>query len=223
MINSLTREQLNQARVGRDLLPIGRLMRFVAGAMFIVAAILTGFHLLGSPEQVGVAIAAFVVSALAYTAVTWLVGDQLFERVGPWLSAIVLVAPATLILTFTPSAAILGYDVFLGVSMLVQAAIGYGGCEILGIPTLALRRQYTVYCAMNGGDVVERWLRGQAPAARWALTVLAFIATIVVIGAASGEGGPLGEGALYLAFLVIGFALSWVLRSMTHRPRHQAG
>jgi hypothetical protein len=215
-------EHREQARVGRDLLPVGRLMRFVAGAGLIAAAILTGFQLVSSPGQIGLAIAALLVSALAYTGLTWLVGDRLFARVGPWLSAIVLVAPATLILFFIPTAAIVGYDAFLGVSMLAQAAIGYGGCEILGIPTLALRRRYTVYCAMNGGDFVERGLRGQAPAARWALTLLAFIGTIMVIGAASDAAGPLGEGVLYLAFLVVGLGLSWIVRSMTRRPAHQA-
>jgi hypothetical protein len=53
-----------------------------------------------------------------------------------------------------------GYDAFLGISMLVQAAILYGGCEIMCTPTLFLRRRYTVYCARNGGDVVEHWLIG---------------------------------------------------------------
>jgi hypothetical protein len=219
---SALHEHLDQARVGRDLLPIGRLMRFVAGALLVAAAVLTGFQAVSSPRQLGLAIVAFAVSRLAYTALTWLVGDQLFARVGPWLSAIVLVAPATAILFVIPTAAIVGYDAFLGVSMLVQAAIGYGGCEILGIPTLALRRRYTVYCAMNGGDVVERWQRGRAPAARWALTLLAFFGTIVVIGAASAAGGPLGEGVLYLAFLVVGFAVSRIVQSVTHRPVHQA-
>jgi len=215
------RAHLDQSRVGRDLLPIGRLTRIVTGALLVAAAILTGFQVVSSPGQIGLAIAAFLVSALAYTVVTWLVSGRLFDRAGPWLSAIVLVAPATFFLFFIPTAAIVGYDAFLGVSMVVQAAIGYGGCEILGIPTLALRRRYTVYCAMNGGDVVERWLRGRAKPVRWALTVLAFLATIVGISAASDKGGPLGEGVMYLAFLVVGFALSWIVRAVTHRTVHQ--
>jgi hypothetical protein len=43
------------------------------------------------------------------------VGDRLFARVGRWLSAIMLVAPSTVILFFIPTAAIVGYDAFPGV------------------------------------------------------------------------------------------------------------
>jgi hypothetical protein len=203
-----TRQRLEQARIGRDLLPIGRLMRVVAGLSLLAAAFLTGSQLAKSGGQSNQALAAFAISAVAYTVATWLVGEQLFARLGPWLSAIVLVAPATLALFFLPTMASAGYDAFLGVSMLVQAANRYGGCEILGIPTLIVRRRYTVYCALNGGDVVEHWLRRQAVLLRWVVGVLAFVGIILLIGVASAVAGPTGESVLYLAFLVVGFAVS---------------
>jgi hypothetical protein len=63
MFNSSTvvvHEHRAQARAGRDLLPIGRLMRFVAGAGLIAAAILTGFQLVSSPGQIDLTVAAFL-------------------------------------------------------------------------------------------------------------------------------------------------------------------
>jgi hypothetical protein len=36
--------------------------------------------------------------------------------------------------------------IFFGVSMLVAAAKGYAGCEVLAIPNLVLRRRDSVYC-----------------------------------------------------------------------------
>jgi hypothetical protein len=75
-------QQLDQAS-GATCCPMGRLMRFVAGAVFVAAAFLTGFQLVSSPGQLAIAIAAFLVSALAYTALTWLVGDQLLSGSAP--------------------------------------------------------------------------------------------------------------------------------------------
>jgi Family of unknown function (DUF6410) len=94
----------------------------------------------------------------------------------------------------------------------VQAAIAYGGCEIMGIPTLFVRRRYTVYCAMNGGDVVEHWLVKRPTAVRWILSVLAFVGVIVLMGLASATG-PKGLLVGYLIFLVVGLITSRALRA----------
>jgi hypothetical protein len=155
--------------------------------------------------------AVFVVCVVGYTAVTWLLGERLFRGADPWLLAILLVAPALVLFLF-PAQLVIGYDAFLGISMVVQAAIGYGGCEIMGIPTLFVRRRYTVYCAMNGGDVVEMWLARQRAGVRWTLSVLAFVGVMVLMGAASATGA---KGLLvgYLIFLVVGFVVSWLIRA----------
>jgi len=164
----------------------------------------------GSPGVLGGIAAVFVLCVVGYSLVVLLLGERLFRGADPWLLAVLLVAPALVLFLF-PAQFVIGYDAFLGISMVVQAAIGYGGCEILGIPTLFAPRRYTVYCAMNGGDVVEHWLVRQSAAVRWLLTILAFIGVIVLMGAASATG-PKGLLVGYLLFLVLGFVVSWVVR-----------
>ena len=103
-----------------------------------------------------------------------------------------LIAPSTLLLFFLPLSPTVGYNLYIGVSLLVQAAIRYGGCEVLGIPTLFLRRRYAVYCVFNATDVVELLLT---------MAVLAIAVTV-------GDGD--GERVLYLLFLVVGFIVDKV-------------
>ena len=133
------------------------------------------------------------------------------------LFALLMVAPALVLFLF-PAQLTLGYDVFLGISMVVQAAIAYGGCEIMGIPTLFVRRRYTVYCAMNGADVVEHWLVKRPAAVHWSISVLAFVGVMVLMGLASATG-PKGLLVGYLTFLVVGFAVN---RAVQARGRPSA-
>jgi len=201
----------DQARVGRDLLPVGRLIRIVAGLALLATSVLSGLQFAGSPGVLGGIAAVFIVCIVGYTLMVWLFCKWLFSTSDPWLLAILLVAPALVLFLF-PAQLAIGYDAFLGFSMLAQVAIGYGGCEIMGIPTLFVRRHYTVYCAMNGGDVVEHWLVKQAAAVRWSLSVLAFAGVIVLMGLASATG-PKGLLVGYLIFLVLGFVISRVIRA----------
>ena len=197
------------ARVGRDLLPVGRLIRIVAGSTLLVAAALSSLQFRGSPLVLGGIAAVFVICVVGYTLAVWLFGERFFSGGDAWLLAILLVAPALVLFLF-PEQLSIGYDAFLGISMVVQATIAYGGCEVMGIPTLLVRRRYTVYCAMNGGDVVEHWLVRQPAAVRWTLSVLAFAGVIVLMGLASATG-PKGLLVGYLLFLMVGFAVSRAL------------
>jgi len=206
-----TREQ---ARVGRDLLPVGRAVRLVAGLALLAATVLSSLQFGDSPGLLGGIAAVFVVCTVGYTALVWLLGERLFSGGDPWLLAILLVAPALVLFPFPVQLAI-GYDAFLGISMVAQAAIAYGGCEIMGLPTLFVRRRYTVYCAMNGGDVVEHWLLAQPTALRWALTILAFAGVTVLMGTASATG-PKALLLGYLIFLVVGFVVSRAIRATSH-------
>jgi hypothetical protein len=200
------------AVIGRDLLPAGRVVRILAG-LFLLLSAASSTHALGglsAPVLVQVGL-AFLITAAAYTILAWVLGDRLLARLDPWLAAIVLVAPATLLLFFLPLSAAVGYNLYIGVSLLVQAAIRYGGCEVLGIPTLFLRRRYTVYCVFNGADVVEHRLRRGSRWAAWILTVLSLLVTLALLTLAVIVGGGAGERVLYLLFLVVGFVVGKLL------------
>lgn len=198
--------------IGRDLLPAGRVVRILAGLLLLLAAASATPHLGGlSGPVLGQVGLAFLITAAAYTALAWVAGDRLLARVDPWLAAIVLVAPGTLLLFFLPLTASVGFNLYIAVSLLVQALIRYGGCEILGIPTLLLRRRYTVYCVFNGADVVERSLRSRSRPAAWALALLALLVTMALLALAASFSGDNGERVLYLLFLVIGFLANRLL------------
>lgn len=202
--------------IGRDLLPAGRVVRILAGLLLVLAAASTVPHLGPLTAAVlGQVALAFLLTAVAYTILAWVLGQRLLARVDPWLAAITLVAPATLLLFFLPLSATVGYNLYIGVSLVVQAAIRYGGCEILGIPTLFLRRRYTVYCVFNAADVVERRLRGQARWAAWTLALLTLLVTMAILALAVIVGGDNGERVLYLLFLVVGFAVNRLLAAVT--------
>lgn len=200
--------------IGRDLGPAGRLVRTLAGLLNLAAAAAVGSaagpisaHLLW---QAGL---AFAVTALAYTAVVAAVGPRLFGRIDPWVTAIVVVLPLAVLFALpgVPDPVTVGAFAFIGISQLVQAVIGYGGCEIVGIPTLLLRRRYTVYCALNGADAVELWLRSQPRWIAWLTALGAFLVTMLLGGAADYLGSALGFFAAYMAFLLIGLAVSRAL------------
>lgn len=67
-------------------------------------------------------------------------------------------------MTFTSDAALL----FYGASMLLAAACGYAGCEVLAVPNWLLRREDQVgYVLFAPVDAIERGRRdSRSPAAR---------------------------------------------------------
>jgi hypothetical protein len=203
----ITQSDDGSKRVGRDLLPAGRSLRAVAGILFLAAAISTASNL----GQVSASLLAqlaltVLLCAAAYTALVWILGDRFLARVDPWLGALALILPLAVVgvLPSVPRPVVVGADFYVAVSLVVQAAIGYGGCEIGGIPTLVLRRRYTVYCAFNGVDLVEQWLRTRSRWVAWGLALAAFVVIVVLMGLTLSIGSGLAFWIAYLAFLAIG-------------------
>ncbi|MGH7912075.1 MAG: DUF6410 domain-containing protein [Candidatus Dormibacteraceae bacterium] len=205
---------VRRTKVGRDLLPAGRLVRVLAGILFLAAATATGLSLLGSAPWALLQVPLTVlVAAIAYTILVWVLGERFLARVDPWLAALVLVLPLAIVgvLPWVPVPVAVGVDFYIALSLLVQAAIGYGGCEIAGIPSLVLRRRYTVYCVLNGVDAVEGWLRGRSRWVAWALAILAFAITLALIVGVQLIGKTAGYWVAYMAFLAAGFVANRVV------------
>jgi hypothetical protein len=194
--------------------------RVLAGILFLAASFGTAvtFHLISLPGLVGIA-ATVVVTAAAYTVAAWVLGERFLARLDPWLAAVAVVLPLAVVavLPFTPPPIAVGLDAYIAISLLTQAAIGYGGCEVVGIPTLLLRRRFTVYCALNGVDLVEQWLRARAGWLRWTVGILAFLFTGALITVVAETVGNLGYWIAYLLFLVAGFVVNRVLRARAMR------
>ncbi len=93
----------------------------------------------------------------AYVLVYWAFGDRFFATANPWVNTAILVGPAftvgwwpILLAPATgieiPEALALGMGVYIGISFILQWRIGYGGCEVVSIPIILLRRRYVTYC-----------------------------------------------------------------------------
>lgn len=198
--------------VGRDVLRLGRWIRLVVGLVIIGLAATTVHHEGLSGAAIGEeTIPAFLGLVAAYTALVRVIGDRLLSRVDGWLAAIVLLAPLAALAPFVSGAVSMGFTLYIGAGILIQALIGYGGCEVAGIPTLLLHRRYRVYCAFNSMDVAEQWLRDRPVAVRIGGMLLAVAATIGVFVALSViDANRLNGYEIYLLFLIGGYLVNLV-------------
>ena len=110
--------------------------------------------------------------SFAYLAAHRVLGERVLGKMNPWVGTILLVGPAIVIpgLSMLPVALRLGMIAYFSASLFINAALNYGGCEVLALPSLLFRRWYTVYCPLNAIDAAERAVRGvggaRAPEAR---------------------------------------------------------
>lgn len=88
--------------------------------------------------------------------------DPIFDGAACAVLAIVIGA-ATLVTFVTPADAVAIW-VFFGASMLLAAAKGYGGCEVLAIPNLITGRRDQVGCMIYGPIDVAEARRRPTPA-----------------------------------------------------------
>jgi hypothetical protein len=118
-----------------------------------------------------------------YTAAVYILGERIFIRLSPWTSTALLLLPVAVVIGLAlvirmPAGLVAGAFGYVGISLLVIAAIGYGGCEIVGIPALVLRRRYVMYCALNTIDAAERQIARDRGPARTIAGLLALAAGI---------------------------------------------
>ena len=115
------------------------------------------FDISRSPSFLGVSALYLVGIAAVYTTVYYLLGDRLLGRANPWLNTLIFVGPAWVIAWWNiaiapatglslPSALGLAMIVYLGISLLLQWKIKYGGCEVVSLPIILFKRRYVTYC-----------------------------------------------------------------------------
>ena len=166
-------EQESRSRfgtLGLDVGVFGRWSRLVWGLMLlapIVFAVITSDRL-DSGEFYLQATLYLVGITAAYVLVYWAFGERFFATANPWVNTAIFVGPAftvgwwpILVAPATgvelPEALVLAMGVYIGVSFILQWRIGYGGCEVVSIPIILLRRRYVTYCIpLIALDAVEK-------------------------------------------------------------------
>jgi len=139
----------------REIGPIGTASRIVVGLVAV------GLPVVRSGIGWWDIVAALVVLPLVTTVVAVVV-TAVYERFAPkalarrhsicsgpacWLIA-VMVGVTVPLAARTPVNGVVVFWVWLGVSMLLAAALGYGGCEVLAIPNLITGRRDQIGCIL---------------------------------------------------------------------------
>ncbi len=166
-------EQESRSRfgtLGLDVGVFGRWSRLVWGLMLlapIVFAVITSDRL-DSGEFYLQATLYLVGITAAYVLVYWAFGERFFATANPWVNTAIFVGPAFTVgwwpiigapLTGIeiPEALALAMGLYIGISFILQWRIGYGGCEVVSIPIILLRRRYVTYCVpLVAVDAVEK-------------------------------------------------------------------
>ena len=152
-------ETTSKFTVGLDARLFGRWLRLIVGAIVPLVSIARQF-ITGPPLSLNFYMAValyFIVILGVYLAAHYFLGEQLFAKVNPWVSTIILVGPPVVILIFQlgPGAFQLALALYIAISLIFNFIMSYGGCEVAAIPSFIFRRKYVVYCPWNVIDVVE--------------------------------------------------------------------
>src|SRR6266852_8918509 len=176
----MTETNINQSEKARrrQIGTIGSVARILVGFLMVLYGLTGGrievmhnnVQTAFDPLSVGIGVVAFPALLLAWQLIRPHCHAR-YEATGPVAASINIVVFIALVLTpryapplsFTSNAALL----FYGASMLLAAARGYGGCEVLAISNWILRRDDQIGClVLSPIDDYERRLKSPHSARR---------------------------------------------------------
>jgi amino acid transporter len=130
---------------------VGRLLRVIFGLFLAVGFAAVNPEILFS-EALLISLVGVIIFYILYTI---LVGNRLLAKVNPWMGALIMDWPLLVVwvvvlghLPGLPSPLILAVFLYFGLSLVISGVVKYGGCEVVTIPGLVLRRRYNVACIM---------------------------------------------------------------------------
>ncbi len=159
-------------RLGLDVGLIGRWSRLVYGLLVLVPLIVDladdfSFSAL-SLAFMGRVLFYFALILAVYSAVYWFLAERFLARANPWISTLIFVGPALLVgwwnvlvapvVGFTlPASLLVAMALYIGVSLVIQWRLRYGGCEVVSLPIIFFRKRYPTYCIpLVAVDAVEK-------------------------------------------------------------------
>jgi len=162
--------------IGRDARGFGRVVRLAVGLLLLTGFAIDLWHGDLRVREIPLLLVGAAGLAVFYIILMRLLGDAL-ARVNPWIATVVVHSPLALAhWGALPQSLTIGVPLYIGASQVLQAGTGYGGCEMVAIPALLLRRRYVVYCSLNAVDLVERPTRfGRPSSVRPAMTAVALL------------------------------------------------
>jgi hypothetical protein len=152
--------------MNRAIGPIGTVIRFVIGTFIVVLAIVDSPDRGAGWWDIGAAVIVLPLIAVGAGALVRTEFTRIRSRIILTLLAIAIVVILGTILTFVTPANRVAIFLFFGISMVVAAARGYDGCEILALPKLILGRRIDLWCPLytpiDTAEERRRALTGEA-------------------------------------------------------------
>jgi hypothetical protein len=132
---------------------VGRILRVLFGVLLAVGFTIANSDILtGQTTALGISLAGVVIFYILYTI---LMGNRVLTKVNPWVGALIMDWPLlvvwVVVLGHLPGGSpplILAVFLYFGISLIISGLVKYGGCEVVTIPGLILRRRYNVACIM---------------------------------------------------------------------------
>lgn len=159
-------------KLGLDVGIVGRWSRFFYGLLILIPLVVDIADDFNSSSAslafYGHVILYFLFILAAYSVVYWFLGERLLAWANPWIGTLIFVGSALVIgfWNFTvapatdlhlPTELIVAMALYIGLSLLVQWRIQYGGCEVVSLPIIFFRRRYPTYCVpLVAVDAVEK-------------------------------------------------------------------
>lgn len=192
----MTRHNLAQSEgeddlfvIGQGIGPIGRWLRLFLGLYFLIFLVLNPLYLHPIPASAlpGFALAVggyLILVTAAYFIVFWLIRKPILSTLNPWAgTAIFLGIPTILaLLGIFPPPLQMAFGFYVGCSLILIFIMRYGGCEVVALPSLVLKRRFTVYCPYNAIDAVERAMTPEEGSGGQRLLTIVSLAIVIFIG-----------------------------------------
>jgi len=214
------RDMVRGFTIGYDLGAVGTWVRILIGVVASLALVTIDV----TSDDVG---AGFLAGALAfflgilgvYTVVYLLLAPRILPKLNPWASTVLFYGPV-LVLPYVdglPGTFRVAMSIYVTVSIVVVVFVRYGGCEVVGIPSLIVGRRYVVYCPWNTVDLVDKAIQDSPWSDRLhgvGIRTAGVVVAVVVIGVGGfmlGDAFPLVwvlAAAASVAVVAVGVLLS---------------
>ena len=149
--------------IGYHVGPYGRWVRLIFAIYFLVFFVVNPLVLNSQPldDFLPFALQTLMwvgVVTGAYLVVFYFLGELLLAKMNPWVGTLVFLGAPTIVglLGYMPQQVQIAFGVYVPLSLILIFFMKYGGCEVIALPSLILRRRYTMYCPYNAIDAVER-------------------------------------------------------------------
>jgi hypothetical protein len=137
---------------------IGRALRLMLGMLFVW---MTYTVMRSEDAAFNLRVLAAFVGMTVFYGIAHFVVSRYGARLNRWFGAVLAVAPVVLVFALGGPLGRVAAVAYIGMSLLLQAIRGDGGCEVMAIPAMMLGRRTHLVCILFSPiDWIEKHLTG---------------------------------------------------------------